>query len=142
MGWEVDMIGGGATNNKALVTTAGPDAAAGFYFLSLKGQGDLTDETSLKFFEEYRKRHKDMPSSVWPVMAGDAFKILVEAVANTQEPTSKNLAAYPKKDLKDFEGFTGPMAFNEKGDRIRRCLSALSGGPHRGLCLGSLRFKC
>lgn len=118
MAWEVAMIGGDATNNQALVEIAGATAAAGYYFISPPGPNDLTDEMSLKFFEEYKKRHKAMPSSVWSVMAGDAFKVLVQAVANTPQPTSKNLAAYLKKDLKDFVGFTGPIAFNAKGDRI------------------------
>lgn len=118
MGWEIPIIGGGATNNKVLRYMAGSAAVAGYYFISPPGLNDMTDEVSLEFLGKYRERYKAEPSSVWSMMAGDAFKVLVEAVANTPEPTAKNLAVYLKDNLKDFVGFTGPIAFNEKGDRL------------------------
>jgi len=118
MAWEVPMIGGDATNNLALVDIAGNQAAEGYYFISPPGPADLTDEMSRKFMGEYQARFKTLPSSVWSVMAGDAFKVLALAVTKVEEPTSKNLAAYLHNDLKDFVGFTGPIAFNEKGDRV------------------------
>ena len=118
MAWEVPMIGGDATNNQALVDIAGNEAGAGYYFISPPGPGDLTDEMSRKFLAVYQDRFKTLPSSVWSVMAGDAFKVLAVAVNNVEEPTSENLAAYLHNDLKDFVGFTGPIAFNDKGDRV------------------------
>lgn len=94
MAWDIPLIGGDATNNLALVDIAGKEAAAGYYFISPPGPSDLTDEMSLKFMAEYQGRFKTMPSSVWSVMAGDAFKVLVEAIKNVKEPTAENIATY------------------------------------------------
>ncbi|MDL2226153.1 branched-chain amino acid ABC transporter substrate-binding protein [Deltaproteobacteria bacterium OttesenSCG-928-M10] len=118
MAWEVALIGGDATNNMALVDIAGKEAAAGYYFISPPGPSDLTDEMSLKFMGEYKALYKTMPSSVWSVMAGDAFKVIAEALGKVDKPTSENIAAYLHNGLKDFVGFTGPIAFNGKGDRV------------------------
>ena len=118
MGWEVPMIGGDATNNLALVDIAGKESAAGYYFISPPGPSDLTDDMSRQFMEKYQKLHKGLPSSVWSVMAGDAFNVLVEAVAKVDEPSGENLAEYLHNDLRGFVGFTGPIAFDAKGDRV------------------------
>jgi branched-chain amino acid transport system substrate-binding protein len=117
MAWEVPMIGGDATNNLALVDIAGRESAKGYYFISPPGPSDLTGEMSEAFMAEYQARFKTLPSSVWAVMAGDAFKVLALAIENVDQPTGANLARYLHNDLKDFVGFTGPIAFNEKGDR-------------------------
>lgn len=116
--WEVPLIGGDATNNLALVDIAGKEASAGYYFISPPGPSDLTDEMSLKFMNEYKSRFNTLPSSVWSVMAGDAFKVLATAIENVDEPSAKNLAGYLHNDLKGFVGFTGPIAFDQKGDRV------------------------
>jgi branched-chain amino acid transport system substrate-binding protein len=118
MGWEVAMIGGDATNNYALVEIAGNAAAAGYYFISPPGPSDLTDPMSQAFLAEFKTRYNTQPSSVWSVMAGDAFKVLVAAIENVEEVSAESLANYLHNDLKDFTGFTGPIAFNEKGDRV------------------------
>ncbi len=118
MAWEVPMIGGDATNNLALVDIAGKEAAAGYYFISPPGPSDLTDDMSRKFMEEYQKLYNTMPSSVWSVMAGDAFKVLTEAAARVEAPPSRNLAAYLHNDLKHYPGFTGNSSFDAKGDRV------------------------
>ncbi|MDR0881523.1 MAG: branched-chain amino acid ABC transporter substrate-binding protein [Candidatus Adiutrix sp.] len=118
MAWEVPLIGGDATNNKSLVDIAGAEAANGYYFISPTGPSDLTDPMSQKFMAEYEKRFNTIPSSVWSVLAGDAFKVLVQAASQTEKPTAQNLAAYLHQNLKDFTGFTGPIAFDQKGDRV------------------------
>ena len=118
MGWDMPIIGGDATNNLALVDIAGKEAANGYYFISPPGPSDLTDEMSQKFLAEYKARHNGIPSSVWSIMAGDAFKVLSVALTKVNKPTSQNLAAYLHNDLKDFVGFTGPIAFDSKGDRV------------------------
>jgi branched-chain amino acid transport system substrate-binding protein len=35
-----------------------------------------------------------------------------------EEVSAESLANYLHNDLKDFTGFTGPIAFNAKGDRV------------------------
>jgi branched-chain amino acid transport system substrate-binding protein len=117
MDWDVPMIGGDATNNVALVEGAGEEAAAGYYFVSPPGPGDIKGEKAAKLLDAYRARHDALPSSVWAILAGDAFGVLVEA-ARAAGPGAGDMAGYLHDGLKDYEGLTGSIAFNEKGDRI------------------------
>ncbi len=117
MKWDVPMIGGDATNNLALLDVAGK-SAVGYYFVSPQGPSDMTGEEAKKFIADFSAKYGHVPASVWCVMAGDAFRVLVEAIKNTEDPTAENLAAYLHNDLKDFPGFTGSIAFDAKGDRV------------------------
>ena len=118
MGWSVPMIGGDATNNPDLVKIAGSKAAEGYMFLSPPVPSDLNTEDAKKFMTDYQSAYGKAPGSVWAVLAGDAYRVIAEAVAKTGTTKGDKLAAYLKNDLKDFSGLTGPIAFNEKGDRV------------------------
>ncbi|MDR2405356.1 MAG: branched-chain amino acid ABC transporter substrate-binding protein [Deltaproteobacteria bacterium] len=117
MNWDIPMIGGDATNNYALVESAGAAAAAGYYFVSPPGPGDIKGEAAVKLLDAYLKKHDVLPSSVWAILAGDAFGVIVEAV-KAVGPDSEKMALYLHNDLKDYNGLTGSISFNEKGDRI------------------------
>lgn len=118
MNWNAPMIGGDATNNTSLVKTAGLKAAAGYLFVSPPGPGDMPTEEGRAFMETYRKAHGALPASVWAVMAGDAFKALAKAI-EAVGPEPEKMAAYmhDRKEWQGFTGFSGPISFNEKGDR-------------------------
>ncbi|MDR0363221.1 MAG: branched-chain amino acid ABC transporter substrate-binding protein [Planctomycetota bacterium] len=119
MRWDIPMIGGDATNNSVLVEIAGVEAANGYYFISPPGPMDLTGPAAVKLLDEYRARHNAVPSSVWAMMAGDAFGVIVEALKHIEgEPTSESIAGYLHNELENYPGFTGTISFNEKGDRI------------------------
>jgi len=118
MGWPVPMIGGDATNNSALVEIAGKEAAAGYYFISPPGPGDLNSPRSQAVLKVFQEKENRLPSSVWAMMAGDAFGVLAQALSAGTEMKAPALAAYLQKTLKDYDGLTGPISFNEKGDRL------------------------
>jgi branched-chain amino acid transport system substrate-binding protein len=118
MGWNVPMLGGDATNNPDLVKIAGNDAAAGFMFLSPPVPADLDTPEAKDFMAAYKTAYGSAPGSVWAVLAGDAYRVIAEAVAKTKSTDSAKIAAYLKKDLKDFSGLTGKISFNDKGDRV------------------------
>ena len=115
MNWSVPMVGGDATNNSDLVKIAG-DAATGYYFLSPPLPSDIDPEGSKAFLDAYHKAYGAYPNSVWAIAAGDAFKVLVEAI-KAGNTTSESIANYLHKDLKDFVGLSGVINFNAKGDR-------------------------
>ncbi|MDR2422059.1 MAG: branched-chain amino acid ABC transporter substrate-binding protein [Deltaproteobacteria bacterium] len=117
LGWDVPIIGGDATNNRSLVEIAGPEAAAGYYFVSPPGPGDMKSPAALEFFKIYREKHGGLPSSVWAVLAGDAFSVIAEAIKNVG-PDSGKIAEFLHSGLKGFTGLSGAIAFDEKGDRI------------------------
>lgn len=118
MRWDVPMMGGDAANNTDLVKIAGKDAAAGYFFISPPSAHDFDTPEAKDFFSRYQAQYKSLPSSVWSVLAGDSFKVIMAALEAGVKPEPEAVAQYLKKNLKDYPGMTGKLAFNEKGDRI------------------------
>ncbi|MEG1610419.1 MAG: branched-chain amino acid ABC transporter substrate-binding protein [Bilophila sp.] len=118
MRWDVPMMGGDAANNTDLVKIAGKDAAKGYFFISPPSAHDFDTPEAKAFFARYQAEYKSLPSSVWSVLAGDAFKVIVAALQAGTEPKPEAIAAYLKGQLKAYPGLTGPLGFNAKGDRI------------------------
>ncbi|MDR1488092.1 MAG: branched-chain amino acid ABC transporter substrate-binding protein [Deltaproteobacteria bacterium] len=118
MNWDIPIIGGDATNNTALVEIAGNQAADGYYFVSPPALADMNTPAAAKLMETYKAKFDGaVPSSVWSVLAGDAFEVIVEAV-KAVGPDPVAMATWLKTDFKDYQGFSGPIAFDDKGDRI------------------------
>lgn len=118
MGWDVPFLGGDATNNPDLVKIAGTAAAEGFLFLSPPVPQDLPYDKAKAFLASYAKAHGGAPGSIWAVLAGDGFLAAAAGIEGAKSTKAAAVAAYLKKDLADFAGLTGPIAFNEKGDRV------------------------
>ena len=116
MGFNVPFIGGDATNNTDLVKIAGVAAAAGFYFISAPLPQDLP--TAKAFLDEFKKKYGAEPNSIYPVLAGDGFNVVVAALNGTKGGNSAQVGAYLHNNLKDFQGLTGKISFNAKGDRV------------------------
>ena len=117
MKWSVPMIGSDATNNTDLIAIAGP-AATGCRFISPPMPGDIDSKMAKDFLAAYQARHGSQPSSIWPVLAGDAFNVIVAAIkAKGADPVA--IADFLHNDLKDgLDGLTGKIAFDAKGDRV------------------------
>lgn len=118
MKWDVPFMGGDATNNPDLVKIAGKEAAAGFYFLSAPLPKDLPGGEAKTLLEAFSKKYGNPPNSIYAVLAGDGFRVMARAVEVTKSTDPDKLAEYLHKELKDFPGFTGPIAFDDKGDRV------------------------
>lgn len=118
MGFDVPFIGGDATNNPDLVKIAGKDAAEGFYFISPPVPQDLPAKEAKDFLAAYTKKYGAAPGSIWAVLSGDGFRVMVEAIKQTQSTDSKKIADYLHNEMKDFPGLTGSISFDEKGDRV------------------------
>lgn len=118
MGWDVPFIGGDATNNPDLVSIAGKEAANGFMFLSPPVPQDLDSPEATNFMAAYRAKYQSDPASVWAVLAGDAFSVITAAIAGAQSTEPDKIADFLRTGLKDFQGLTGAIAFDDKGDRV------------------------
>lgn len=118
MGWNVPFMGGDATNNPDLVKSAGKEAAAGYALVSPPMPADLPSPEAKAFLEAYKKKYGSLPGSIWAVLAGDGFKIACGAIKGAGSIEADKMAAYMKKNMKDFPGLTGKLSFNEKGDRV------------------------
>jgi branched-chain amino acid transport system substrate-binding protein len=118
MNWPVPFIGGDATNNPDLVKIAGADAADGFAFLSPPLPKDLPTPEAKAFLEGFTKKYGKAPASIYSVLAGDAFRILIAAIQATKSTEADKVSDYLHNQLKDFAGLTGKISFNAKGDRV------------------------
>jgi branched-chain amino acid transport system substrate-binding protein len=118
MGWDVSFMGGDATNNPDLVKAAGTDAATGFYFTSAPLPKDLPSKEAVEFVASFAKKYGNPPGSIYSVLAGDGFRVLTYAIAQTKTTDPDKLASYLYTELKDFPALSGKISFNEKGDRI------------------------
>ena len=79
MKWAVPIIGGDATNNTDLVKIAG-DAAAGYRFISPIMPADIDTPMAKAFLKAYEAKYHSLPSSIWSVLAGDAYNVLIAAI--------------------------------------------------------------
>lgn len=118
MGWDVPFLGGDATNNPDLVKIAGNEAAAGFYFISPPVPQDLPSEKAKSFLSAFQAKYNASPGSIWAVLSGDGFLVIAEAIKATGSTEPDAIADYLHTEMKGFEGLTGSIAFNEKGDRV------------------------
>ena len=117
MNWKVPFIGGDATNNADLVKIAGQEAAEGYYFLSPPQPQDLDTADAKNFLTDYQKKYNELPPSIWAVLAGDGFRVMVAGIAGAKSTDGDKIAGYLHKDLKNFSGLSGPISFDAKGDR-------------------------
>jgi branched-chain amino acid transport system substrate-binding protein len=118
MGFNVPFIGGDAINNPDLVKIAGKDAAAGFRFLSPPVPKDLDTPEAKAYVASYQKKYGEAPSSIYGVLAGDGFRVIAAAIQGSKSTKADDLRTFLTTQLKDFPGFTGKIAFNQKGDRV------------------------
>jgi branched-chain amino acid transport system substrate-binding protein len=119
-GWSVPWIGGDASYSSELVKTAGKEAIAGFHFLSLPLLQNLPSPEAKKFRPHYCKQYGKPLASVYGLLAGDAFKVIVAAIAATGTTEPSSVSRYLHSTMKDFPGLSGLISFNEKGDREGR----------------------
>jgi len=117
MGWDIPLIGGDASTHIDLVNIAGKEAAAGFRFISPPLPTDIDNEAAKEFLASYYAKYNTYPSTIWSFNAADALGVLVAALeAKGNDPEA--IADYLHNEMKDFDGFTGKISFDEKGDRV------------------------
>ncbi|MDE6735432.1 MAG: branched-chain amino acid ABC transporter substrate-binding protein [Desulfovibrio sp.] len=116
MSWNVPMMGGDAANHQDLVKIAGPEAAAGYFFISPPLPQDMDTKEAKDFLAAYKAKYDSVPVSVWAVLAGDAYKA-IEAALTAGKADPEAMAAW-LKDLKDLPGLSGSLGFDAKGDRV------------------------
>lgn len=116
LGITVPIAAGNASNNDEVIKTAGA-AAEGFITTTEPAPADLPYEEARKFVQDYKAKYNEDPVSIWTAMAADSFRAIVEAVKQTQSTDPAKLADYLRNDLEAFPGISGPITFDDKGDR-------------------------
>ncbi|MEA4882385.1 MAG: branched-chain amino acid ABC transporter substrate-binding protein [Clostridia bacterium] len=117
LGIKATFVGGNAAINDEFVKIAGLDMAKGALMTQEPLPKDLAYPESKSFLAEYQRRNKEIPSSPWPVYAADGLKCIAAAIKAAGSTDSKKLADYLHDKLEDMPGITGPISFDEVGDR-------------------------
>ncbi len=116
MGWQIPMMGGDAANHQDLVKIAGPEAAAGYFFISPPLPQDMDTKEAQDFLAAYKAKYNSLPVSVWAVLAGDAFKA-IEAALKEGRADPEAMAEW-LKTLKNLPALSGTLGFDSRGDRV------------------------
>jgi branched-chain amino acid transport system substrate-binding protein len=119
VGLKVQWVMGDACNNPELVRIAGVDRAQGVIFTTEPLPIDLDYPEAKAFMSAYQARYGEVATSVWWVMAADAFRVIRAAIEATGNTDPKAMANYLHTGLKNLPGITGPIfGYDEKGDRL------------------------
>jgi len=118
LGITATFMAGDANNNPDFVKNAGIEAAKGAIITTLPMPKDLPYNEAKQFISDYKAKYNKDPESIWTLTEADAFRLVVEAIQKTNSTDPVKLAEYLHTQLKDFPGITGPITFDEKGDRV------------------------
>jgi len=111
------FVGGDAAINEDFINIAGLEYAAGCYQTQEALIEYFTNPEAMTFKEAYMAKYNTLPSSPWSVYAADALCVLAEAIDKSGSTDSDVITDYLKNKLDKFPSITGPIGFNEIGDR-------------------------
>ena len=111
------FVGGDAAINEDFINIAGLEYAAGCYQTQEALIEYFTNPEAMAFKEAYMAKYNTLPSSPWSVYAADALCVLAEAIDKSGSTESDVIADYLKNKMDKFPSITGPIGFNEIGDR-------------------------
>jgi branched-chain amino acid transport system substrate-binding protein len=118
LGMTSAWTGGNAMNNTDLIKIAGVENAKGFITTTEPLPNDLPYPEAKQFLADFKAKYNADPTSVFTVLAGDAFRVIQNAIVQTKSTDPKKLAEYLHKDFKNMAGISGPiLGFDERGDR-------------------------
>jgi len=119
LGTKFQWVMGNACNNPEMIEIAGLDAAKGTYVTTEPLPKDIPGEVAKKFYNDFIAKYGEPPASIWWVMAGDALRVIVKAMEETNSTDPDKMAEYLHTQFKDYPGVTGTIiGFDEKGDRL------------------------
>ncbi len=114
---DVQFIAGNATNNPEFVEIAGEEAAAGSIITTEPLPQDMKSGEAQRFIADYQEQYGEPPTSIWTLMAADAFKVIVVAIEETGSTESDVLGEHIR-GMQGLAGVTGTIErFDEAGDR-------------------------
>ncbi|MFC4053783.1 branched-chain amino acid ABC transporter substrate-binding protein [Actinomadura syzygii] len=112
LGLKFTLMGGDATTDSTVLKTAG-SAADGYIATTAPLAKDLP--AAAGFVSAYKAANNADPGP-FSVYEYDAVKVIAKAVGDAGSTDGEDLIAALHK-IKDFPGITGPITFDQKGDR-------------------------
>jgi branched-chain amino acid transport system substrate-binding protein len=118
IGIEAIFVGGDAVVNEDFINIAGIEYAKGVYQTQEALIEYFTNPEAMAFKEAYKAKYNTLPSSPWSVYAADALCVLAEAIDKSGSTDSDVIADYLRNKMDKFPSITGPVGFDEIGDRV------------------------
>ena len=121
LGWRGPIMGSDAWGNSELMKLCGDDCK-GLYFSTHYAAAGATGKTK-EFIDKYTKTYGYQPADV-AALTWDAIQVVLKGVQNAGKITGnvrkdrKNIRD-GMANIKDLEGITGKMRFDEQGDPIK-----------------------
>lgn len=116
--WKIPLMAGDGVNNPELVKMAGQQAAGGFHFLSPPNPEHLDSPQAKAFLDRFRSAYQQKPSSIYPLLAGDAFLAFVQSATQVQTTGAQAVSDYLHTKYFNKSGLTGEIFFNVWGDVV------------------------
>jgi branched-chain amino acid transport system substrate-binding protein len=113
LGLGFKLMGGDATTDASALRTAGA-AAEGFIATTAPLPNALP--SAADFVSRYKAQNNGAEPGPFSVYEYDAVKVIAKAIENSGATKGEDLIK-ALHELKDYTGVTGPISFNDKGDR-------------------------
>lgn len=118
LAWKIALMGGDGVNHPDLIELAGKQAATGFYFLSLPNPEHLESPQTKAFLSRFQNAYSRNLTSVYPLLAGNAFIAVTESVFSLKTTDARAVAPHLRKQYFNKSGLTGEFFFNAWGDVV------------------------
>ncbi|HEA52214.1 MAG TPA: branched-chain amino acid ABC transporter substrate-binding protein [Marinobacter antarcticus] len=119
---DADFVGGDANQNVKFAEIAG-GAAEGSVIINVPAPANLPYPEAKQFLQDYQDAYGESPPSIFTLTNTDGMRAIVKAVQETESFDPEKVAAY-LHELRDFPGFTGPLGFDENGERLGSAFQA------------------
>lgn len=124
LGMDADFVGGNANQNVAFAKIAG-DVATGSVVINVPPPANLPYPAAKEFLVAYEEAYGEAPPSIYTLTNADGMRVIVHAVEETGSMDPEVVADYLHNELEDFPGITGPISFDENGERLGSPFQAL-----------------
>ena len=125
LGIKAPLMGGDGWDSSKLYEI-GQEAINGNYF-SNHYTTETSDPVVQEFIKKFQEKYKEIPDGL-AALGYDSAKILVQAMENTTEITSKNIRDQLAK-ISNFPGVTGKITINDKRNADKSAVVVQVNGP-------------
>ncbi len=121
LGFDRPIVGSDSWGNPELLELCG-DNCDGYYFSTHYVASGATGATK-EFIDKFNAQHGEIPSDVG-ALTWDSMQLVVQALQNCGTLTGdleadRSCVRDGMAEIKDFDGITGAMTFDEQGDPIK-----------------------
>ncbi|RDV00020.1 branched-chain amino acid ABC transporter substrate-binding protein [Trinickia dinghuensis] len=116
------LMGGDGTTDPTLIRTAG-SSAKGMICTTAPLPQFLTNAKAKRFVADYKKAYNTGPGP-YSIYEYDAVSVVAKAIADAKSTKPADIVAALHK-VSNFDGATGDITFNEKGDRANAVYMAV-----------------